>query len=291
MTPQEPGNDMPLYQAIILALVQAFTEFLPISSTAHLILFPWLLGWQDPGLAFDVALHVGTLVALLLYFFRTWIELLLPAVGMHYPASATVAEMSWRRRLFWLLVMGTIPAGLAGLKLEKILEENFRTPIPIACSLIGIALLMWWAETHAARAMRGVEQATLADAIIIGVAQAIALFPGVSRSGITIAAGLGRDMKREAAARFSFLLAAPVLAGAAVHKLPEIIHLHEAGALEMPLSTLTISIAVSGAAGYLVIAWLLRYLQTQTLKIFIYYRLALGIIVLLLVFLHGIPAR
>lgn len=282
---------MPLVQAVILALVQALTEFLPISSTAHLILFPWLLGWQDPGVAFDVALHVGTLLALLLYFFRTWIDLLLPGVGIHFPASATGEEVSRRRRLFWFLMLGTIPAGLAGLKLEKFLEANFRAPVPIACSLIGVGLLMWWAEARAARATRGLEQVTLADALLIGVAQALALFPGVSRSGITIATGLGRDMKREAAARFSFLLAAPVLAGAALHKLPEMIHLHKAGALEMPLSTLAISIAVSGVFGYAVIAGLLRYLQTQTLKIFIYYRIALGIIVLLLAFLHGNPAR
>jgi undecaprenyl-diphosphatase len=282
---------MPLIQAVILALVQAVTEFLPVSSTAHLILFPWLLGWQDPGLAFDVALHMGTLLALLLYFFRTWISLLLPGVGIHYPASATPGEVSQRRRLFWFLMLGTIPAGIAGLKLEHFLEENFRRPIPIACSLIVVALLMWWAESRAARATRDIEQVTLADSLLIGVAQALALFPGVSRSGITIATGLGRNMKREAAARFSFLLAAPVLAGAAVHKLPEIIHLHRAGALDMPLSTLVISIAVSGVFGYVVIAWLLRYLQTQTLKIFIYYRIALGIIVLLLAFLHGNPAR
>jgi undecaprenyl-diphosphatase len=282
---------MPFYQAIILAIVQAFTEFLPISSTAHLILFPWLLGWQDPGLAFDVALHVGTLVALLLYFYRSWIDLLLPGLGIHFPSNATAEEVSGRRRLFWFLMIGTIPAGLAGLKLEKVLESNFRAPIPIACSLIGVGLLMWWAESRAARATRGLEQVTLTDSLIIGVAQALALFPGVSRSGITIATGLGREMKRETAARFSFLLAAPVLAGAAVHKLPELIHLHKTGELHMPLSTLAISIVVSGALGYAVIAWLLRYLQTQTLKIFVYYRIALGIIVLLLAFLHGNPAR
>lgn len=282
---------MPLYQAIILAVVQAFTEFLPISSTAHLILFPWLLGWQDPGLAFDVALHVGTLVALLLYFFRTWIDLLLPGLGIHFPSSATAETVRERRRLFWFLMAGTIPAGIAGLKLEHFLEANFRAPIPIGCSLIAVALLMWWAESRAARATRELGQVTLEDSLLIGVAQAIALFPGVSRSGITITTGLGRDIKRDVAARFSFLLGAPVLAGAAVHKLPELIHLHKAGGLEMPLSTLAISIAVSSLLGYAVIAWLLRYLQTQTLKIFVYYRMALGIIVLLLAFLYGNPAR
>src|ERR1700693_594201 len=145
---------MPLYQAIILALVQAFTEFLPISSTAHLILFPWLLGWQDPGLAFDVALHVGTLLALFLYFFRTWIDLLMPGLGMHFPSSATPGEIRQPRRLFWFLMIGTIPAGIAGLKLEKILEANFRTPIPIGCSLIAVALLMWRAGARAGRATR-----------------------------------------------------------------------------------------------------------------------------------------
>ncbi len=281
---------MPLYQAIILALVQALTEYLPVSSTAHLILFPWLLGWQDPGLAFDVALHVGTLLALLLYFFPTWIDLILPGIGVHYPASASAEDVQHRRRLFWLLLLGTIPAGIAGLKLEHFLEANFRAPVPIGCSLIGVALLMWWAEART-RATRGVEQVGLADAVLIGVAQAIALFPGVSRSGITIATGLGRDLRREAAARFSFLLAAPVLAGAAVKKLPELIHLHKAGTLELPISTLLIGIGVSGVCGCAVIAWLLRYLQTRTLKIFIYYRIALGIVVLLLAFLHSNPAR
>ena len=138
---------MPLYQAIILALVQAFTEFLPVSSTAHLTLFPRLLGWADPGLAFDVALHAGTLVAVLLYFFKDWLTLTLCGLGLKYPANAPSEEVAQHKKLFWFMVIGTIPGGLLGALFEKTIEERFRTPYVIAISLIVIALVMWWADS------------------------------------------------------------------------------------------------------------------------------------------------
>ena len=277
---------MPLIHAIILAVIQALTEFLPISSTAHLILFPWLLGWPEPGLAFDVALHAGTLLAVILYFFRTWLTFLLCGLGMHYPARASAEEVLRNRRMFWYMVVGTIPAGLLGFFFHHQIEDNLRQPLIIGAALIGVGLLMWWADAKA-RLTRHLESSNFGDAVSIGIAQAIALLPGVSRSGITITAGLFRGLTRDAATRFSFLLSAPVIGGAVAKELPKLIKLHHAGGLELPLSTLAISIAVSGFLGVLVIAFFLRYLQVRTLKVFVVYRIVFGIIVVLLWrFLH-----
>ena len=277
---------MPLYQAIVLALVQAFTEFLTVSSTAHLTLFPWLLGWQDPGLAFDVALHAGTLVAVLLYFFKDWLTLALCGVGVKYPSNATIEEVGQHKKLFWYMAIGTIPGGILGALFEHKIEEHFRTPYVIAISLIAIGLVMWWADSRSPLT-RPLEQSNITDAVTIGTAQALALCPGVSRSGITITTGLFRGFTREAATKFSFLLSTPLIAGAVVSHLPKLIKLHKAGGLDLPLSTLLISILVSGVAGYFVIAFFLRYLQTHTLKLFVFYRLLFGIIVLVLAFLQA----
>lgn len=277
---------MPLYQAVVLALVQALTEFLPISSTAHLIIFPWLAGWKDPGLAFDVALHAGTLLALLLYFFKDWLTLLLCGLGLKYPATAPAEETAHNRKMFWYLLIGTIPAGVAGLLFHHQIEETLRQPKIIGVSLVVIALLMWWADSKK-DLTRKVEDSNLRDGLIIGTAQALALWPGVSRSGITITAGLFRQLTREAATRFSFILSVPAIAGAVVMELPKLLKLHKAGGLDLPISTLLISIVVSGVAGYFVISFFLRYLQTRTLKVFVVYRLLFGIIVLVLSFLQA----
>ena len=276
---------MPLIQAIILALVQALTEFLPVSSTAHLVLFPWLMHWPDPGEAFDVALHAGTLLAVVLYFFKDWLTLLVCGLGGKYPASAAPEEVAQHRRLFWYMVVGTIPGAIFGKLFDKQIEEHLRLPMIIGVSLIVVALVMWWADSKASLT-RKIEQSNWGDALSIGTAQALALWPGVSRSGITITAGLFRNFTREAATRFSFLLSAPLIAGAVASKLPALIKMHKAGGLDLPPSTLAISILVSGVGGYVVIAFFLRYLQTRTLKVFIVYRLVFGIIVLVLAFLH-----
>ena len=276
---------MSLFQAIVLAVVQGLTEFLPVSSTAHLVLFPWLAGWPEPGLAFDVALHLGTLVAVVLYFLRDWIELIFLGLGIRKPNGPEDTDSVWKRRLFWLLVVGSIPAGILGLLFEKVIEKKLREPYPIAVALIAVALLMWWAE-HWRQHNRQMPDINLGDSVTVGIAQAAALFPGVSRSGITITAGMWRKMTRETAARFSFLLSTPVIAGAALHEVPKLLKAHKAGGLDIPLSTIAIAIAVSGIVGYLVIAFFLRYLQTRTLKLFIVYRILLGIVVLLVAFLH-----
>src|SRR5882757_7196405 len=277
---------MPLYQAIVLALVQAFTEFLPISSTAHLTLFPWFFGWPDPGIAFDVALHAGTLIAVLLYFFKDWLTITLCGFGIKYPANSTDQEFAQHKRLFWYMVIGTIPGGVLGALLEHKIEEHFRTPVVIALSMIIIALVMWWADVKS-RKTRPIEDSNIGDAWGIGTAQALALCPGVSRSGISITAGLFRGFTREAATRFSFLLSTPLIAGAVVSHLPALIKLHKAGGLDLPLSTLLLSIAVSGIAGYFVIAFFLRYLQTRTLKVFVVYRLVFGMLILVWAFFQA----
>ena len=281
---------MPLLHAIILAIVQGLTEFLPISSSAHLILLPQWLGWADPGLAFDVALHAGTLIAVVLYFLKDWIQLILAGFGFNYPRGASAATIQHNRRLFWYLVIGTIPGAIVGFLFEKRIEESLRSPVPIAIAAMALGAVMWYAD-KAGRKERPMEQANLGDAISVGIAQALALFPGVSRSGITITESLFRGLTREASARFSFLLSTPIIAGAAAVELPNLVRVHHAGQMELPLSTLIISIAVSAIVGYSVIAFLLRYLQTKTLKIFVYYRFAFGIVALLLAFLPLGSAR
>jgi undecaprenyl-diphosphatase len=278
---------MPLYQVIILAVVQALTEFLPVSSTAHLFLFPWLLGWPDPGLTFTIAVHAGTLVAVLLYFFRTWLEFTLAGFGLAFPRTATPEQVRTSRRLFWFLVAGTIPAALAGYFLEHHIETTFRSPYLMGTMLIAVGVLMWVVESRS-QLSRTMESLTLGDALLIGTAQAIALVPGVSRSGITVIAGIFRGMTREAAARFTFLLSTPIIAGAAAKKL---LDLRAAPPAEGMLMALGVGAAVSAVAGYLVIAFFIRYLQTRTLKIFIVYRILFGIVILLLAFLQGGPAR
>src|SRR5450755_1920196 len=208
---------MPLLQAVVLALVQAFTEFLPVSSTAHLVLFPWLLHWQDPGEAFDVALHAGTLVAVLLYFWKDWLTLTLCGFGMKYPSSAQAQEVAQHKRLFWYMVIGTIPGAILGKLFDKQIEEHLRLPGIIGVSMVVVALIMWWADSKS-RLNRHLEQSNMGDAVTIGTAQALALWPGVSRSGITISAGLFRNFTRQAATRFAVLLSAALIAGAVVSK-------------------------------------------------------------------------
>lgn len=267
---------MPLYQAIVLAIVQGLTEFLPVSSTAHLTLFPWFLHWHDPGLTFDVALHAGTLIAVFLYFWRMWLDMAKAVVGWG-GGSVSVTEVQHERMLLWFLVAGTIPGGIAGYLFEHAAETRFREPVVIGTSLIVVALVMWAGERMQEDVVTVVTRVGLADSLVIGVAQAFAVIPGVSRSGITMAAGLFRSMTRETAARFSFLLSTPLIAGAALKKALEIRHTGLAPDMRLPF---VVGIIVSGIVGYLVIAALLRFLEHRTFKPFIIYRIALGLVVL-----------
>lgn len=269
---------MPLLQVVILALIQGLAEFLPISSSAHLIIAPWLFGWNDPGLTFDVALHVGTLIAVVAYFFRTWVQIILHGFGIQYGNDETLRQ---NPRLLWLLVIGTIPGGVAGFLLEKQAETTLRSPILIGTMLIVVGIVMWIGERVGSRT-RNLGAVTMGDSLTIGTAQALALIPGVSRSGITITAGLFRNLDRVATARFSFLLATPLIAGAAVKKLYDVLkHGGIPADMHMPFA---VGIVVSGVTGLAVIAFFLQFLQRRGLYFFIYYRLVFGIIVIALAF-------
>ncbi len=279
---------MPLYQAIVLGIVQGLTEFLPVSSSGHLILVRDLLHWSDPGLAFDVALHAGTLVAVLIYFAGLWIRILRAAFGANIRIDSesgdtsplSPEELRQQRWLLWLLVLGTVPGAIIGKLFEKQAEETFRQPALVASMMILVALIMWWAE-KASSYRKSLSQTGVADALTVGIAQAAAIVPGVSRSGSTIAAGLFRGMTRDAAARFSFLLATPIIAGACVLNA---IHLRHTGIPADMKQAFIVGTAVSAVVGYITIAGFIRYLRTRTLKIFIVYRIIFGIIVLALVF-------
>lgn len=285
---------MPLIQVIVLAAVQGITEFLPVSSTAHLFLIPWLLGWNDPGLAFDVALHVGTLVAVLLFFLKTWVDLTLAGFGMRPvftsrhassdraggKVSGASPELEQNRALIWLLILATIPAGVAGWLFHEQVETTWRSPFIIAAAMILVAVVMAWGE-KAGRQEKGLESVGLADSLWIGFSQAIALVPGVSRSGITITGGLFRGLKRETAARFSFLLSTPVIAGAALKELHGFPHHRVPEGMGTPFG---LGVLVSAIVGYATISYFLKYLQFGTFKIFIYYRIFFGIIVFALAF-------
>lgn len=267
---------MPLLQVIVLALIQGITEFLPISSTAHLALAPWLLGWTDPGLTFDIALHVGTLLAVLAYFFRAWLQIIAHGFGIRYGDDELLRQ---NPRLLWLLVIGTIPAGVIGFLFEKQAEHTLRSPFVIAAMMILIGIVMWMGERAGSR-QKNLGAVSFADSLIIGTAQALAVVPGVSRSGITITAGLFRNLDRVAAARFSFLLATPVIAGAAAKKFFDML---KHGGIPADMHTpFALGIALSAMSGFVVIAFFLRYLQRRSLYFFIYYRIVFGIIVIAL---------
>ncbi len=273
---------MDLFQAIVLALVQALTEFLPISSSAHLVLVRWLLGWADPGLAFDVALHFGTLLALAAYFARTWIRILGLACGrrvLEPPEDHPDRDLYDNPRLLWHLAAATLPAACAGLALQDLIEARLRSPFVIGCMLIAAGCVIWWFDRRG-RLRKGLDSLPFAGAMLIGCAQALALVPGTSRSGITIAAGLALGLTRAAAARFSFLLAMPVVLGAALKTGLET--LGGGGIPPGEALPLAVGVTVSAVSGYAVIAMFLRHLQRSTLAPFVIYRWAFGIIVLVL---------
>ena len=287
---------MPILEAIVLGIVQGLTEFLPVSSTAHLALVPWLVtrlglaNWSDPGLTFDVALHTGTLLAILLYFWRTWIQILRAAFGgkvVRFSETSdsvqdlTPEEQGRERKLLWFLVAATIPAGLAGALLEKRIETSFRAPALVASMLILVAIVMWLAE-RMSRFQKPLSDITLGDAMTVGVLQAFAVIPGVSRSGITISGGLFRNFTREAAARFSFLLSTPIIAGAALLKFH---HILKEGLPSGMAAGFAVGMVVSAIVGYATIAWFIRYLKTKTLTVFVVYRILLGVVILLLGYL------
>ena len=265
-----------LLQALIMGIVQGLTEFLPVSSSGHLIIVPFVFGWDDPfirSLAFSVMLHIGTLLALLVYFRADWFRLV--------PAGlAAIRDRSFRadpdRRLAWLLVAATIPAAVAGFLLNDLIATAFRAPGLVVVTLVAGAAILWLADRWGART-KGVEDVTFPLAIGLGAAQALALVPGISRSGISISAARFAGLDREAAARFSFLMATPITAGAALFEGRKLAT--GEALVTVSLGPLVVGMIAAFVSGTLAIGFLLRYLRTRSLNVFVAYRLAVAAVV------------
>ncbi|MBN1278222.1 MAG: undecaprenyl-diphosphatase UppP [Chlorobium sp.] len=282
---------MNLFEAVILGIVQGLTEFLPISSTAHLRIVPALAGWEDPGAAFTAIVQIGTLAAVLIYFFRDITNILkavLLGVANGQPLATQESKMGW------MIAAGTIPIVFFGLLFKTEIETTLRSLYSISAALIGLALLLTLAEYRVKKrlskgiAMKSMEEIGWQDALLIGLAQSIALIPGSSRSGVTITGGLFLNLSRETAARFSFLLSLPSVFAAGIYQLyktRDVIFTSPDN-----LAAILVATIVSGIVGYASIAFLLNYLKNHSTTIFILYRFILGVTILLLVATGLIPA-
>lgn len=253
---------MGLFQAIILGAVQGLGEFLPISSSAHLIILPWLLGWKEHGLAFDVALHAGTLFAVVAYFWREWAGII-------------------KSRMIWYIAAASIPGAVIGKLLEDKAETVFRSPVLVASTLGGFALVLYAADRLSART-RKLGSLGVVDSLLIGLSQALAIIPGISRSGVTMASGLGLKFERESAAKFSFLISAPIILGAVLLKLKEIGSIASGG----NGAALAAGFLVSAVTGFVSIKFLLGYLKKHSFGVFIIYRIALSVLIFSVFFLR-----
>jgi undecaprenyl-diphosphatase len=255
-----------ILEAVILGIIQGITEFLPVSSTAHLILVPWFFNWSGEvnTLTFDVALHAGTLLSLLFCFWKDWIELI-----------------AKKQRLFGMIVLASIPAGLAGFFLNDLAEQTLRSPLLISMMLIVIGVVMLMAEK--AKTHKGLDALRLNDAMAVGIAQSLAIIPGVSRSGITISTGLFRGVEREASARFSFLLSTPIIAGAAVLHFKKAFFGHGANDFQLFAAGLLSSFVT----GIIAIKVLLAFLKKHPLNFFAYYRFVLAVVIIAGIWLRG----
>ncbi|NPA94566.1 MAG: undecaprenyl-diphosphatase UppP [Thermodesulfobacteria bacterium] len=255
------------FEAVFLGVLQGVTEFLPVSSSGHLVLAEYFLHLKDAGLAFDVILHMGTLLAVLAYFWNDWWAM---AKGLFSGSNG-----KGPRKLLLLLIAGTVPGAVAGFLLEHAASTYFRSPWVVVCTLAGVALLLYLADKKA-RHFRGLDGLGLRDALLVGLSQALAIVPGVSRSGITMTCALFLGFNREAAAHFSFLLSAPIIAGAGLYETIKLLHSNTA---TMDLNYL-LGFLASLISGYLVIAFLMNYLKNHTFTPFVIYRLVLAAVVL-----------
>ncbi len=267
---------MGIFQALVLGLIQGATEFLPISSSAHLVLTPWLLGWKDPGLAFDAFLHLGTLVAVLAYF---WSDLV--ALAVAWVRSLKERRLTPRAKVAWLIILGTLPAAVMGLGLEGFFEGLFAAPSRVALLLLVTGFILTLGEWLRHREGR-MEGLSWLDALLIGLAQGVAIAPGISRSGATISAGLWRGLGREEAARFSFLLAIPAILGAAALEFPSLL-----GGTEGAGLAIMVGFLAAAVSGYLAIRFLLGFLKRRSLYIFALYCWAVGGFALLISLFRG----
>jgi len=258
---------MEILQSIILGIVQGLGEFLPISSTAHLVLVPFFTGWEDPGLAFDVALHGGTLVAVLIYFWKDW--LIIFQLALRSNTKYKIQNTKYKPDMLWLLVVATIPGAMAGYFLENYASTVFRNPWIVAFSLAFFGLILYLFDKYASQ-KKEIGKVTWKDAIIIGVSQAVAIIPGVSRSGATITASRALGMDRVSSARFSFLLSTPIIFGATLNQLSDLIN----GGIDKIVIFGVIAAAISG---YLAIKYLIKFVERVSYQIFFWYRLQLSL--------------
>ncbi|MCL6477762.1 MAG: undecaprenyl-diphosphatase UppP [Peptococcaceae bacterium] len=256
---------MSFWEAVIMGVVQGLGEFLPISSSAHLVLTPWVFGWRDPGLAFDVALHIGTLVAVLSFFWQDWIVMVRDGIFNRKTAEG---------RMFWYLVVATAPGAAFGYLFEDYIATVFRNPTLIGIMLIVMGIFLYLAD-KLAPAGKGLHQVGWKESVWIGISQAFAMIPGVSRSGITMTAGRLLGLNREASARFSFLLSTPIIVGAGLVQFNNL----TPADFTVPFA---VGIIVSAVVGYLAIKFLLRFLTTNSFGIFVVYRFIVGAGVILL---------
>lgn len=274
---------MPILHAIVLGLVQGLSEFLPISSSGHLILVPWLFGWEDftgpdaeaTKKAFDVSLHIGTLVAVVAYFRRDIVTYVREGLRL---VVRREKPTTLEGRVAWLLVLATVPAALVGAAFEDTIDERLGKPWIIAVSLIVFGVLLWWADRRMGR--RGVDEFTPRDALIVGAAQALALNPGTSRSGITITASRHLGFDRDAAARLSFLMSLPVITGAVVLKVGRLV---SEGIPDGLLGPMVVGIITSGISGWIAVWGTLRLLRTRSFNPFVVYRCLAGASVLIVI--------
>ncbi len=288
---------MVILQAILLGLIQGLTEFIPISSSAHLVLIPWLFNWTDPAitsLSFDVSLHLGTLAAVLAFFWRDWIVLI---------RAWFLSIKEWKigadadRKMAWFIVLGCIPGGIAGVLFEGKIDDWFHQPgqsisqaaILVMAAIIVLLALLLLAADKTARHAREMKEMKFKDAILISIAQAFAIFPGVSRSGSTITAGLALGLKREAAARFSFLLGAPIIFGAGLKSVWDLFEDYQAGIgfTGSELMLFPIGMVVAAVSGFFCIKYLLKFLQSHNTNIFVFYRFGLALLIAVVALIRG----
>ena len=268
---------MEIIAAVVLGIIQGLTEFLPVSSSAHLILIPWFFGWDPEGLVFDVSLHVGTAIAVIAFFWRDWALLAREAIKGLLEGNPFGNS---QRKLAWFLVVGTIPAGVLGLLFDDVVENTLRSPLIPVLTLVVFGLLLFYAEKMSRR-NRELNSYTLGDAICIGLAQAAALIPGVSRSGITITTALLRNSDRTSAARFSFLLSTPVIVGAGLlNALSLYKSVNDPAADVVSFAVLGAGVAAAAVTGFLCIKFFLRYLARGSFMPFVIYRIMLALVIL-----------
>lgn len=270
---------MDVFQAFILGLVQGLTEFLPISSSAHLVLVPWALGWPPHSLAFDAALHLGTLTALFVYFWRDWLSI---SQAFFKGLTNKNARQVFEYKLAWMLILGSVPAAVVGLLAEDYIESTVRQPMIIAGIMVIFAIVLLVAERMGIQ-RRVMDRLTLLDALLVGTAQALALVPGVSRSGITITAGLLLGFTRPAAARFSFLLSTPIVLAAGSL---QVVSLFRSGLDGEGLTVLGVGVLTAALSGLAAISFLIRFLQNNRTDVFVWYRIAAGLCIFLIALVH-----